>query len=223
MDSAAFALPAPLCGPVYETILGNARAQKTFLALSWMASSTLRDGVTARFRAPLWEVTAAAGFERMSGNAPVREGVEALRDATWLPADMAEPRRLFDVVDITQDESRPFVEWIFEERLAQMFAAPSQYALLDIRDLAVLNTSVEVMLYIQMRHIWKRKYRRLALDEPTLRRLCDAPRHPYKRLVERVRRTKFRLEGVLGEEISISPLPGRPAGSGVLLEPRGAA
>lgn len=178
----------------------------------------LRDGVQARFQAPLWEVTAATGLERMSGNGPVRDAVPILSEEIWLSKGEAAARPLFESIGIVETNSGPVVEWVFDPVLAQMFAAPPQYALLDIREIASLTTSVEVMLYILVRQVWKRRHRRILLDEQGMRDICAAPDRPYKRLVERIRRTTDRLSRLLGEDIGVAPLPGSRAGSGIVIE-----
>lgn len=220
LNAPAFALPAELCGPIYDTILTNARAQKVLMGLFWMASPALKDGVSAIFSVPLSEATAASGFERVSGNGPVRDAIPLLKTETWYPGIEDAPRPLLKVCRVVEAPTGPLVEWALDPDLARIFAAPPQFALLDIRSLAMLSTPAEIFLYIQLRRIWRRRVRRLVVGIDDLRRVYDMPDQERKRVTERLKRTVARLSDLMGEDIRISFGFGLPA-SEVILEPTG--
>lgn len=220
INAPAFALPAELCGPIYDTILTDARAQKVLMGLFWIASPTLKDGVSVIFRAPLWEVTAASGFERMSGNGPVRDAIPRLKKETWCPMEDGVSGSLLEECRIVEAPEGPMVEWVLDPDVARIFAAPPQFALLDIRSLAALSTPAEIFLYIQLRRIWKRRVRRLVVGVEDIRRIFDRPDLERKRVMEKLRRTTARLSELMGEDILVSSASGLSA-SDIILEPAG--
>lgn len=203
MHMPAFAMPLRMCGPVYDTIVADARAQRVLLALFWMAAPSLKDGVMGIFRAPLWEVSAAAGCERMSGNAPVRRALPILAEETWRIRASGASTPIFQHVGLVEGGAGPLVEWVPDADVAVEFAAPARYALLDIRSLASLSTAVELFLYIHLRVIWRRRIRRIVVDMGDVERVCGTDGRPRKRTMENLRRTARRMSGFMGEDVHV--------------------
>lgn len=225
MGATAFALPASLCMTSYTPSLPASRAQRVLLGLIWISAPTLKNGVKGIFRAPIWEVTAASGLERVTGNKAVRDALEDIRTACLPVEGGCQNMRVFHDVRVMTTSGQVMVEWVFEPDVADMFISPSQYALLDIRDLAKLTTSAEIFLYIQLRRIWRRRVRRLVVSIDDLGDAYGTPGQERRRIVEKLKRTLTRLSGIFEEDVRIAPASHHPGKRDdiVIIEPKARA
>lgn len=201
-----FALPGVLCAPAFGSAEHNGPAMRVLLALMWLSSNTLKRGGIARFQASLTDLRHAAGFSRYKGNAPVKAALAAISNTECKFIDGGDVP-VFAEFEQMRYKDVELVEWSFHPEFASVFDNPGRFALIDITHLAQLTKGIDLFLYRQamlVRNMRKPVFRMPASELYRVTGIDEGK--PFKRVVERVRRSLSRVSTVAGLEVSITPI-----------------
>ena len=208
-QGADFALPGPLCGPVLPQADRSGAAARVLMAMLWMASDTLKRGSRAVFQAPLSDLRHASGFTSYKGNGPVRNALAELQ-AEVCAFPEGDEVRIFEDIEIVKFKDLDLAQWEFTREFAELFDNPARFAVLSIRHLASMAKGVDVFLYREAMLVRKMRKPEFRLPAVDLHRVCEIDQsRPFKRVVERVRRSVARIEAATGLEIMVEPIQER--------------
>lgn len=205
VGGARFALPGPLCAPVFRMSETAGPQQRVLLAMLWLSSDVLKRGEGARFRVPLVDLRHAAGFSTYRSNVPVAEALAVL-DAECCDFDDASIA-VFSSLSIIKVGSLEVAEWVFTPDFSQLFVDPKRFALLGIDEISGLKKGIDCLLYRQSVLVKNMRNSEFYL---TSAEICDATGLsadvPFKRAMESVRRSLVRVVCAVGAEIRITPV-----------------
>ena len=177
---------------------------KALIALVWMSGAMVQDGVSALFRTPVWEVRLAAGRDAAANTAKDRQDILRLGEAGWKDGADGIWKPFFDLIRLRDVGGLSMVEWKFSEEAIDIMVARRRYALVDMKEAALLQTPGEIFIYLQMRVVWHRRLARLVVEMEDMRRVFSAPEMPAKRVLERVRRTAKRIESAFAMRMDVA-------------------
>jgi hypothetical protein len=203
--SARFALPGPLCAPVFRISETAGPQQRVLLALLWLSSESLKRGEVVRFRVPLVDLTHSSGFSRYRSNVPVLEALSVLEAETCEFDDAS--IAVFSAVSVVKAGPVDVVEWVFTQEFSQLFFEPKRFALLGIREICGLKKGMDCLLYRQSVLVKNMRNPEFHLAGEDLYSVAGiSPDLPFKRVMEAVRRSLVRVVPVVGSEIRITPI-----------------
>lgn len=203
---AQFALPGVLCGPAFGLAEQDGPAMRVLLGMMWLASNTLKRGGAARFQASLTDLRHAAGFSKYKGNAPVKAALTAIAKEQCMFMDGG-CVPIFSEFEQLRFKDVELIEWSFHPELAAVFDNPGRFALIDVSEISQLTKGIDVFLYRQAMLV--RNMRRPVFRMPAseLHRVSGiSEEKPFKRVVERVRRSLTRVCGITGSNVVVSPI-----------------
>lgn len=208
-QGAEFALPGPLCGPVFHHADQDGVAARVLMAMMWIASDTLKRGNEVAFQAPLSDLRHAAGLTRHNGNPPVRRALNLLEGEKCIFPD-GEAMPVFRSLRIVRYKDLDLAEWEFGHDLSALFDHPARFSILSIRDMADLVKGIDIFLYREAMLVKNMRRPKFQLPAVDLHRVCGiGGDRPFKRVVERIRRSIGRVEKAAGIKVAVEPIQER--------------
>lgn len=200
-----FLIPSQLLIPTVAGGFTTGFSLRTLFGILWISSESMRSGVRARFRASLTEVRIACGYESYGKDHPVLGEIDALaRGMCKLDDTRSVP--VFHHIGVLDEDTR-VLEWVFTTEFIELFASPPQFAVVSIKDVGKLRSSLDFLLYLQVRRIWKMRMKSVVLGLGDVAHAASPDSIlTSKRILERVRRRIPKLESIVGGDIRIHPM-----------------
>lgn len=205
-----FALPGALCGPVFGNIERDGPAQRLLLAMCWLSSDTLREGIEARFQVPLFDLRHASGLGSYKAHGPVKEVAERLRASTCVFDEEGRVEiPIFTDMSFGAQGDLEFMEWQFDRQFSDLFIRPGRYAILDIRQIAGFRQGLDLFLYRHATLVCRMRRPLFSVPIEEMRRILDIGEDTdFRRIIQRLRRAVDRVERESGLSIEITPRKG---------------
>jgi hypothetical protein len=200
---ARFRLPGPICAGSFTICESLGPVQRVLMGILWMSSSLLEQRSRGVFRGDILDLRHISGFTSYRRDNEVIAAIELLRDEEIMLSD-GEIIPVFETVIFSDDDGVPVVDWVFEERFAELFVEPATYALLDVREIVQLKKGLDLLLFRHARLIWNMRRPKVTMSLMDLRRAAGmTAEQPFKRLAPRLKTAVKRVADVTGGTIEV--------------------
>lgn len=192
-----FALPGALCGPFFGGILTDSHALRTILALIWLSSQTMRDGVVAQYEVAAADVLTLAGLSSYQKVSMIDEIIVRLSNASCQFPD-GEVIPVFDRIEASGAPRRRVVGWVFSPEFVDMFIAPASFALINVRHVGSLKSAIDFLVFVQLMLVFRRKHKVARIPQQDIALVCGYDRKRVRMIPDRVRDSVNRVSSLLG-------------------------